>query len=595
MKTKTPLFLLWSYLVSEPLTFCAAVLSSFINKLADILPEVLIGVAIHIVTRNDSTVLSFLGVTGGVKKQLVILAGLTVIVWVLESIFQYIYMRLWGRIAQQTQHELRVRAYDHVQKLPMAYFGTMRTGKITTILNDDINQIALFLEGSESDGINGFLQLLFGTIMIGAIFFFVSPEIALVAFAPIPFVVGASLFFRRQIGAAYGRVRELASGLASTMSHNIAGILTIKSFLTLSHELDRVTAMSDGYRQENSHAIATKALFVPLVRMVVLSGFVYTLLRGGFMVIDGQIAISSYSMLIFLTQRMIWPFAHLATVIDSYEKSMASMSRISDIISAEIDAVHMEREGSVADSSGEGAITLCDVSFGYLEGQRILNEMSLTIPGKKTVAFVGQTGSGKSTIVKLLLRLFSAQSGSIVIDDVDISQVSITTLRSQVGYVGQESFLVPDTIAHNISYGKFESGQEVIERAAYDAQISSFIESLPEGYQTVLDEKGHMLSGGQRQRLAIARALARDPKILILDEATSALDNETEMALTRTLEGLQHSRTIIMVAHRLTTVRHADIIFALDRGSVAEQGTHDELLKKNGLYARLWKSQVGEL
>jgi ATP-binding cassette subfamily B protein len=246
------------------------------------------------------------------------------------------------------------------------------------------------------------------------------------------------------------------------------------------------------------------------------------------------------------------------------------------------------------ESMSEGEVVFKEVSFGYNSTRPVLKKLSLVIPPQKTVAFVGQTGSGKSTIIKLLMRLYHVQKGTITVNGSPLNEMSLDSLRKSVGFVGQESFIVPDTVANNIRYGAFDLPIEQVKEAAKSAQIHDFILSLPEKYDTFIDESGKQLSGGQRQRVMLARALVRNPDVLILDEATSAVDNETELALSHMLRALQHSITIIMIAHRLTTVRHADIIFVLDKGLIVESGSHDQLLKKKGAYARLWRSQVGE-
>lgn len=589
MNTQT----LRALLLRRPLLLLSACAASLINKAADVLPEVLIGMAIHIVSHGALPFFGQFGWQTG-REQLIALGMLTSVIWGLESVFEYLYLRLWARISNDVQHELRLSAYGRLQKLSMKFFGVNRVGQLTTLLNDDIHHVAYFLEGAERTGINGAIQLVAGTAMIGAIFFYISPQIALVSLVPIPFVVMASLYFRSKIGRAYAAVREKASHIASVMSHNISGIQTIKAFMTGQKEEQRVRQLSTAYCQDSIEASSIAAKFTPSVRIFVLCGFLYTLIKGGLLVLDGQIAVSSYGILIFLTQRMIWPFTSLADIIDSYAKSSAALDRVNRIMDTPVDPVYQGATKHIDGLTIRGAISCQDVVFGYNPEQPILKGFSLTIPARKTIAFVGETGSGKSTFVKLLLRLFAQQDGEIILDGTPINTLPIEQLRSHIGYIGQESFLIPDTLANNIRYGSEKLSSAVIEQAAQDAQIHSFIQNQPQGYDTVIDEHGHQLSGGQRQRLSIARALARDPQVLILDEATSALDNETEAEIAKTLEKLQHSRTIIMIAHRLSTVRHADIIFALANGTVAEQGTHDELVAQNGIYARLWRSQIGE-
>jgi len=592
---KSPLRFILSYLIRKPIPLLLATVCTVINKVADILPEVLIGIAIDVVTGAGNKILDSWGFTAP-KTQLVILAGFTILIWIAESVFEFLYIVLWGQIAQRIQREVRVDAYNHMQRLPLSFFNTMRIGRLTSILNDDINEFEYILGAARDQGISGIIQLCLSTVLIGSIFFCISPQIALIAMLPIPFVAALGIVFRERISTAYGIVREMASTIASVVSHNVGGIMSIKGFGTEEYERKRVQRVSRDYERASVYAVYMNGMFAPLVRVFVLTGFVYTLIKGGMLVFDGHIAVGSYSMLIFLTQRLIWPFTGLAGILDSYERSVASIRRLMEIFRLPIDPSYetVGGEEALSESMSEGEVVFNEVSFGYTSTRPVLRKLSLVIPPRKTVAFVGQTGSGKSTIIKLLMRLYHVQKGSITINGAPISEMSLEVLRKSVGFVGQESFIVPDTVANNIRYGAFDLPIEQVKDAAKAAQIHDFILSLPEKYDTHIDESGKQLSGGQRQRIMLARALVRTPDVLILDEATSAVDNETELALSNMLRSLQHSMTIIMIAHRLTTVRHADVIFVLDKGVIVESGSHEQLLKKKNAYARLWRSQVGE-
>jgi ATP-binding cassette subfamily B protein len=591
---KSPFRFILSYLLRKPVPLVLATCCTIINKVADILPEVLIGIAIDVVTGGGNSLLDSWGFTSP-RTQLIILAGFTILIWIAESVFEFLYIVLWGRIAQRIQREVRVDTYNHLQKLPLSFFNTMRIGRLTAILNDDINEFEYILGAARDQGFSGIIQLCLSTLLIGSIFCYISPQIALIAMMPIPFVAALGIFFRERISSAYGIVREMGSTIASVISHNVGGIMSIKGFGTEDYERKRVVKVSKDYERASVYAVYMNGMFAPLVRVFVLTGFVYTLIKGGMLVFDGHIAVGSYSMLIFLTQRLIWPFTGLAGILDSYERSMSSVRRLLEILRMPADPAYATIIGQESSEPiSEGEVVFNEVSFGYNSTRPVLRKLSLVIPPQKTVAFVGQTGSGKSTIIKLLMRLYHVQKGSITVNGVSLNEMSLEVLRKSVGFVGQESFIVPDTVANNIRYGAFELPIEQVKEAAKAAQIHDFILSLPEKYDTHIDESGKQLSGGQRQRIMLARALVRNPDVLILDEATSAVDNETESALSHMLRSLQHSMTIIMIAHRLTTVRHADIIFVLDKGLIVESGSHDQLLRKKTVYERLWRSQVGE-
>jgi ATP-binding cassette, subfamily B, bacterial len=327
--------------------------------------------------------------------------------------------------------------------------------------------------------------------------------------------------------------------------------------------------------------------------MGVLAGFLFTLILGGWQAFNGDLDPASYTVLVFLTQRLLWPFTRFGEILDLFERSMASTRRVMDLIEAPVEIDEPVNPVTIVNTQSD--IELKSVGFAYHSSQPILKDISIRIPFGSFVALVGPTGAGKSSIIKLLLRFYEAQKGSICFDGVDIRNLRSQDLRRQIGYVSQDVFLFDGTIAENLRLGKAQASDDDIVRAAMMAEIHDFIVSLPEAYNTPVGERGQKLSGGQRQRLAIARGLLGDPPILIFDEATSAIDNETEAAIQRSLERLAHHKTVIVIAHRLSTVRQADQIHVLDSGKIVESGRHEDLLASSGLYARLWKIQTGEI
>jgi ATP-binding cassette subfamily B protein len=331
--------------------------------------------------------------------------------------------------------------------------------------------------------------------------------------------------------------------------------------------------------------------------MAILAGFLVTLVLGGHMALNGTLEIGLYSVLVFMTQRLLWPLTELGETLDLYQRGVASIRRILDLIDAPI-GVRPGRAELPPLAVGAGtpsrAVAFRDVSFSYGAGA-VLDGLTLAVGAGETHAIVGATGAGKSTVVKLLLRLYDTQSGSVTIDGVEVDELAFASLRGAIGYVGQDTFLFDGTVAENLRYGAPEASDEELQRAAELAEAHGFVAALPQGYDTPVGERGVRLSGGQRQRLTIARALVRDPSILVLDEATSAVDNETEAAIQRSLLRVSHMRTTIVIAHRLSTIRHADAIHVLQAGRVAESGTHDELVATGGLYAALWAVQTGEI
>lgn len=559
---------------------------SVLNKFFDVLPEVLIGVAVDVVVSRKQSFLAGFGVVEP-RQQLLLLAGLTVAIWVFESLFEYLYALRWRNLAQNLQHDLRMDAYRHVQRLDTAWFEERRTGSLMSILNDDINQMERFLNG----GANDLIQVVTGTILVSVVFFALSPEIALLSGLPIPLIVFGAFWFQSRLGPRYARVREAAGSLNARLSNNLLGIDTIKAYAAEEYEADHVASDSARYRQENAHAIRFSSAITPVIRMAILLGFTVTLLYGGFLALQGELGVGSYSVLVYLTQRLLWPLTRLADMTDLFQRSMASVDRVMNLLETPIGIGYAGR--ALERSRVVGELVLDRVSFAY-GTIPTLRDVSLRLPAGKVTAFVGSTGSGKTTLVRLLLRLYEPASGTIELDGVPITTFDLGDYRRCLGYVAQDSFLTDATVAENIAYGLPDVTSEQIERAARAAEAHEFISRLPEGYATQVGERGQKLSGGQRQRIALARAIVRDPRILILDEATSAVDNETEAAIQRSLGTVVVGRTSVIIAHRLSTVRHADMIHVLSAGKIVESGHHDELLALGGTYAALFRLQTGE-
>ena len=456
-----------------------------------------------------------------------------------------------------------------------------------SVLNDDVNQLERFLDG----GANSMLQVLTTAVVVGAAFFAASPLVALFAIVPVPFILGGSFWFQGRIAPRYAAVRSEVGQLNALLDNNLAGIGTIKSFVAEEHEAERVEAASGRYRSANRDAIRLSAAFTPLIRMVIVVGFVATLLIGGWLTLDGAMAVGTYSVLVFLVQRLLWPLTRLGETFDLYQRAMASTERVLDLLDTEITLKEGDHEG--AGGATALPVTFAEVGFAYAGREPVISGLSLDIPAGHTVAFVGSTGSGKTTLIRLLMRFFDPQEGAVRLDGVDVRDWTVAALRQQLALVEQRVFLFPGTIRENIAYGRPDATAHEVEDAARMADAHAFIEALPDGYQTVLGEDGLTLSGGQRQRLSIARALLKAAPVLVLDEATSAVDNETEAAIQRSLARISGHRTTLVIAHRLSTIRHANRIVVLDGGTVAEQGTHDELVARGGRYARLWAIQTG--
>ncbi len=580
-----PLLELWRYAGRHRRRIITATVFSVLNKIMDIAPEILIGGAVDVVVRGEDSFLSGFGVTD-VRSQLIVLAALTFVVWGLESTFEYAYGVAWRNLAQTIQHELRVDAYGHVQGLELGYFDEQSTGGLMAILNDDVNQLERFLDR----GANDLIQTGTGVVGVLVVFFLLSPTIAFLSFIPIPIIVFGSIRFTRLMGPRYAAVRQQAGNLNAQLANNLGGIATIKSFTSEARETARIAVESDRYRTINREAIKLSSAFVPVIRIAILAGFLVTLLYGGFRVFDGTLEVAAYSVLVFLTQRLLWPLTRLGETLDLYQRSMASTTRILGLLGTEAQL----SDGEMDLATAEGSITFDSVTFSYHPGTPVLVDVDVAAGAAETIAIVGSTGSGKTTLMKLLLRFADVDGGAIRLDGVDIRNLTLESLRRSIGLVSQDVFLFFGTVRENILYGRPDASFDQVVEAAKAAEAHEFIEALPHGYETVVGERGQKLSGGQRQRISIARAIIKDPPILVLDEATSAVDNETEAAIQRSLELVSRHRTTLVIAHRLSTIRNADRIYVLETGRVIEVGSHQSLIEADGVYASLWRVQIGE-
>tara|TARA_B100002052_G_scaffold131750_2_gene121031 strand:+ start:19359 stop:21140 length:1782 start_codon:yes stop_codon:yes gene_type:complete len=561
---------------------------SIINKIFDIMPEILIGFAVDLVVKRQDSFIASLGFES-VEAQITILAVCTFLIWAFESLFQYLYSISWRNLAQSIEHEIRVDAYSHVQDIHVKWFEDQKTGNITAILNDDINQLERFLD----NGANDIIQIIVSTVTIGAVFFYISPIIAAIAVLPVPIILFIASFFQKNLEPKYLKVRESAGNLSSTIFNNLLGIITIKSFTAEDVEKDRISKLSKKYQIANRDAIRISSAFVPVVRMGVLSGFLGTMVLGGIMAFSGSIAVGSFSVLLFLTQRFLWPFTRLGEIIDLFARSMASTKRIMDLINTPIKI--KDNDNSLQVNELDSDIIFKDVSFSYNDSSDIFSNLSFTINKNSLIGIVGKTGVGKTTLIKLLLRLYNINSGEILIGDKNINNISLRSLRKNIALVSQETFLFDGSIADNISYPNLGVDLNHIKRVSKLSQCDEFIDRFPDGYNTIIGERGERLSVGQKQRIAIARAILKNPSIIIFDEATSSVDNKTEHLIQKSLKEISKGRTTIAIAHRLSTIRNADLILVLDDGMIIETGTHDELVSLNSNYKYLWDLQTGKL
>lgn len=576
------------YMRSHRSTIRLASACSVINKVWDLAPPLLIGLAVDVVVLKEDSLLASLGLVDP-WHQLVLLSILTFAIWGLESLFEYFYGILWRNLAQTVQHELRLDTFNHVQKQGMGWFDERQKGDILAILNDDVNQLERFLD----KGANDFLQVSTTVVVVGSVFLFISWKVALFAVLPIPVIIWGSFRYQKSLEPRYAEVRKSAGAMNALLENDLSGMSTIQSFTAEEREMKRVEALSNQYRDANREAIRLSAAFTPLIRMAILCGFTATLLLGGWMTLEGTLAVGAYSVLVFMTQRLLWPLTRLGETFDLYQRAMASSTRVLDVLTSPTEI----KQGEYAPALEEieaSAIVFSDVDFSYPGRDPVFTNLNLELRSGETVGVVGSTGAGKTTLIRLLLRFAEPTRGTIEWAGKPLAQWRLERLRSSMALVDQHITLFPTTITENIRYGNPDAVNEAVYDAARLAEVSDFVEELPDKWDTLVGEGGHRLSGGQRQRLAIARAVLKDAPLLILDEATSAVDNETEAALQRSINKLSQDRTAVIIAHRLSTIRNADRILVLDQGKIVEDGTHEELVERGGIYTRMWAVQTGQ-
>ena len=584
--------------------FAVGVLASVVARLLDLLPPVLLGLAIDAVFRDDKAFALWLlpetWAPATQDEQLILVVGLIAGAFMFGAVFHWV--RNWGfnAFAQHIQHSIRTDTYDTMQRLNMGFFADKQTGELMSILSNDVNRLERFL----NDGLNSTFRLAVMVLGIAGILFWLNWQLALIALIPVPLIALFTYKFIQIIQPKYAEVRSTVGNVNSRLENNLGGIQVIKSANTEGYESDRVEDVSGDYFDANWDAIETRIKFFPGLRVIAGIGFVLTFLIGGIWVLSTEttgaapgpltepLFTGEFVTFILLTQRFIWPMAQFGQIINMYQRAYASAERIFGLMD-EPDRLEVSGDAEPL-SVTEGRVEYDSVTFGYDE-EPIVEDIDFEVEGGETLALVGPTGAGKSTILKLLLRLYDVDSGAIRIDGTDIRDVTLPSLRQHVGYVGQDTFLFYGTVGENIAYGAFEADEEGIVEAAKAAEAHEFITNLPDGYDTMVGERGVNLSGGQRQRVSIARAILKDPDILVLDEATSDVDTETEMLIQRSLDRLTADRTTFSIAHRLSTIKDADTIAVLEDGRIVERGTHRELLEDDGLYAHLWGVQAGEI
>ncbi|MFD1512936.1 ABC transporter ATP-binding protein [Halomarina rubra] len=578
--------------------FVLGVVTSVLGRFVSLAPPLVLGVAID-ATFDDSVPYTIPYVPSAWLPttqvgEVWFSVGLVVAALLASVVFTWTNGAALSLFSNRLQHAIRVDSYEAMQRLDMAFFDDKQTGQVLAILNDDVRNLRMFLGSTVSSA----LQLVATVLGIAFVLFTLNWQLALVTLVAVPLLAVFTYWFMRTIRPRYRALRSSIGELNTRLENNLDGMEVIKTAHTENHETDRIRETSWEYYLRTWAVAKLEYLYQPSMDLLAGLAFAATFLLGGLWLVGGApgpftgtLLVGEFVTFLFMTQRFVDPLSGVGRIVNSYENARASGERIVGLVSRPVEV--RDREDSVVRETVEGRVEYDDVTFSYLPDRPVIRNLSFAVDAGDTVAFVGPTGAGKSTAAKLLLRLYDVDEGAVRVDGVDVRDLALDSLRSNVGYVSQDVFLFDGTVAENVRYGSFDATDEGVVAAAKLAEAHAFVENLPEKYDTRVGERGVKLSGGQRQRIAIARAMLQDPAILVLDEATSAVDTETELLIQRGLARLTADRTTLVIAHRLSTVKNADLILVVDDGAVVERGTHDELLAEDGLYATLWNVQAG--
>jgi ATP-binding cassette, subfamily B, bacterial len=567
-------------------------LASFLSILAQLFEMalfLLVGWMLSVLTTGSSASLVGLGLASA-SGQLWFLAGVAALVCVATAALSFKAGVLWRDLAQSVQHGWRTEMYAHVQRVELRYLEGERTTRLARVLTEDINQLGRFFATSA----NNLLQLASSFLVLIPVFLVFAPSIAWIAFLPVPIIAWLSFFNQERAAPDYATSSESGSLLNSQLINNLEASTTVKSFGAEEYEIDRIRRLSEAYRLSNRRIDTRASAYGQTVRGCAMLSLVGILLAGGLDVLTGALSFENFNGLIGVPSLVLWKLPAFGEAVDQYQQTVAALRRVLDVRSLPVESGTTGQRLDVAKVKGE--MVLDEVTFAYPGRPPVLQNLSLRIAARKTTGIVGVTGAGKTTIAKLLLRFQDVESGRVLVDGRDVREVRLQDLRNAIGFVGQDAFLFDGTVGDNIRYGSFDADAARVVSAARLAEADGFVAALPSQYDTMIGERGATLSGGQKQRISLARAILKSAPIVILDEATSALDNETEEAIQRALRDYARDRTLVIIAHHLSTIRHADWIYVMDQGGViAEGGTHQELLARDGVYAYLWRLQTGEV
>ncbi len=549
-----------------------------------------ISTALGLVTPNLLRILIDDVITPKQFDKVPMLALTVILVVIVKAIMQFLSGTLGGRLGNHLAYRLRNACYEKLQFLSFRYYDTAKTGDLMSRLTGDLEAIRNFIGFGLAQMMNTILMVTFGSIMMFSIHW----QLTLVTMISVPFLIIVALRFEGVIHPAFQEMRIALSTLTTAVQENVTGVRTVKSFAREPYEVEKFSIRNERYKTNQIFTSTLWSRFFPLMEFLASITVVLLLAVGGTFVINGSLSLGELVAFFSLIWYIIGPMWNIGFLINNYTQSEASGERVLELLNHPIDVKDREDAKELVAEEVKGNITFENVTFAYGNKLAAVKDINFDAPSGSVIGFLGGTGSGKSTIIQLLMHAYNVNEGTIKLDGIDVRDITVHSLRSQMASVFQETFLFSSSIQNNISYGLKDVSMEEIIRAAELAKAHEFIMEMPDGYDTVVGERGMGLSGGQKQRIAIARALLKNPKILILDDATSAVDMETEHEIQSGFQEVMKGRTTFIIAHRISSLRHADEILVLDEGKVVQRGTHEQLITVPGPYRDVYQIQYAD-